>query len=679
MMGRFNQRLNGLNPLAYIGDNSYQPPEFVTYQRAPTSNDSQNFELGTIWLNLANYPTPPTNSDIWMLVALIGGSATWVDFGGGMGDMVSLTTDDMVVVLPLAGNINTFGAHGINTSGTPNTVTVAINNAITLGDLAVLAANANALTITTGDIEVIAGNIKMPVTNTAGTAGVIKFGGNRFISNHENASGLVSTFVGNLSGNTTNTGGGNSGFGSTALSALTTGIVNTALGGAALTSVTSGSANVAVGSAAGNALLTGSFNTLLGAAAGSNYVGAEGSNVLLGNSGVAAETHVMRLGTNGVGPGQVSSTYIAGIAGVTVSNQLDVVIDSVTGQMGTTAGGFGTITGLMTDDGRTVTPTGGVINVLGGTAGRDINTTGTIGPNTVHIDLKNAITLGDLSVIGTGADALTAVTGDISCETGNINLGSTSLDGTRGTITIETTGGGAQIKVFGFPGNNLIMGGNATGTNMTGLCTGNILIGGAYRSITDGQNNNILASQASHSLTTGDRNCFFGYESGNSLTTGDGNVLLGANTGSAYTSSESDNVLLGSGVAGVAGESSVTKIANIRGKTTTNNNAIAVLIDSVGQLGTVSSSARYKENIEDMGSFSDVLYKLRPVSFNYKDYSAESKSVGLIAEEVDEHEPRLVVYDNEGKAETVKYHDLVPMLLNELQKLKKEVEELKRK
>jgi hypothetical protein len=68
---------------------------------------------------------------------------------------------------------------------------------------------------------------------------------------------------------------------------------------------------------------------------------------------------------------------------------------------------------------------------------------------------------------------------------------------------------------------------------------------------------------------------------------------------------------------------------------------------------------------------------LRPVIFNYKKYSPDNISVGLIAEEVNEIMPQLVARDEEGLPETVKYLDLIPMLLNEVQNLKKEIDELK--
>ena len=90
-----------------------------------------------------------------------------------------------------------------------------------------------------------------------------------------------------------------------------------------------------------------------------------------------------------------------------------------------------------------------------------------------------------------------------------------------------------------------------------------------------------------------------------------------------------------------------------------------------GQLGVAASSRRFKEDIHDMGPASQRLLALRPVTFRYKQPTADgTKPVqyGLIAEEVAEVYPDLVVYDKDGQVQTVQYHKLVPMLLNELQR-----------
>jgi len=110
-------------------------------------------------------------------------------------------------------------------------------------------------------------------------------------------------------------------------------------------------------------------------------------------------------------------------------------------------------------------------------------------------------------------------------------------------------------------------------------------------------------------------------------------------------------------------------MAGIRGVTTGIANAIPVLIDSAGQLGTVSSTRRVKHNIKDMGNDSAAIYKLRPVTFAYNGDTSETKQYGLIAEEASEVFPEIVVVDENGQPFTVQYHVLPALLLNEFKKL----------
>ena len=103
-----------------------------------------------------------------------------------------------------------------------------------------------------------------------------------------------------------------------------------------------------------------------------------------------------------------------------------------------------------------------------------------------------------------------------------------------------------------------------------------------------------------------------------------------------------------------------------------------MVIDGNGQLGTINSSIRFKEDVRDMASASDGLFRLRPVTYRYKQaYADGSKPTdyGLIAEEVAEVYPDLVVKNTDGQIQTVQYQKLTPMLLNEVQKQHRQLEE----
>jgi hypothetical protein len=117
--------------------------------------------------------------------------------------------------------------------------------------------------------------------------------------------------------------------------------------------------------------------------------------------------------------------------------------------------------------------------------------------------------------------------------------------------------------------------------------------------------------------------------------------------------------------------------SGIRGITTGNPDAIPVVMDSKGQLGTASSSRRVKRDIEDMGDTTEAVLALRPVRFRYQAHGPDSPvQYGLIAEEVAEVAPELVARDKDGRIETVYYDKVNAMLLNEVQKLHRRLTEL---
>ena len=104
--------------------------------------------------------------------------------------------------------------------------------------------------------------------------------------------------------------------------------------------------------------------------------------------------------------------------------------------------------------------------------------------------------------------------------------------------------------------------------------------------------------------------------------------------------------------------------------------AAAVFVNSSGKLGTTTSSRRFKEDIKPMNDASEALLALQPVTFRYKK-EIDPQGIpqfGLIAEEVEKVNPKLVVRDKEGKVNTVRYEQINAMLLNEFLKEHKKVE-----
>src|SRR5262249_52284553 len=173
------------------------------------------------------------------------------------------------------------------------------------------------------------------------------------------------------------------------------------------------------------------------------------------------------------------------------------------------------------------------------------------------------------------------------------------------------------------------------------------------------------------SNTTGNNNTAIGSIAGFSVT-GDNNIDIGYQAGPPFSQGgESNTIRIGNG------SNNRTFIAGISGVATGLPGA-AVLVDANGQLGTISSSRRFKDDIQDMGEASSYLMKLRPVTFRYKQAQEDGSyplQYGLVAEAVAEVNPGLVQFDKEGQAQTVLYHVLTTLLLNEVQKEHQKIED----
>jgi hypothetical protein len=178
------------------------------------------------------------------------------------------------------------------------------------------------------------------------------------------------------------------------------------------------------------------------------------------------------------------------------------------------------------------------------------------------------------------------------------------------------------------------------------------------------------------------RNTANGSRALSNLDAGTDNIAIGNNAGSALTDG-SNNIYVGNG--GNSADEDTTRIgaqqtrafvAGVRNASTGNNNAIPVVIDSGGQLGTMSSSRRTKFDIADLAApVSAALQRLRPVQFRYLQAFTDGSTpvqYGLIAEEVQDVLPELVALDDRGEPASVKYHVLPALLLAEVQRLERE-------
>jgi len=260
---------------------------------------------------------------------------------------------------------------------------------------------------------------------------------------------------------------------------------------------------------------------------------------------------------------------------------------------------------------------------------------------------------------------------------GNFNTAVGALALFLNTTAIENTATGAGALLtnaapFVNGGNgNTANGAFALLFNSTG--SHNTAIGDrALLSSTSGNNNTAIGDGALSNNTTGESNSAIGGGALSNNTTGSSNIVLGSNAGSAVTTA-SHVIAIGSAGANMGG---TCFIANIRGVQTGNGDGIPVYIDSAGQLGTLTSSRRFKKEIKPMDKESEAILALKPVSFQYKIDKTNTPQFGLIAEEVAAVNPDLVVRDTEGKPYTVRSDQVNAMLLNEFLKEHRKVEQL---
>ena len=161
-----------------------------------------------------------------------------------------------------------------------------------------------------------------------------------------------------------------------------------------------------------------------------------------------------------------------------------------------------------------------------------------------------------------------------------------------------------------------------------------------------------------------------GYQAGFDLLGGSNSIFIG------HLGEDGDEGVIR---VGTAGTHFATYLAGAFGQSIDAVTAAPLSIDSEGKLGTMASSARFKEQIRDMGAASRALLELRPVEFRYRGATPDTerpRQYGLIAEEVAESIPELVVRDAAGEPLSIRYELLGPLLVNELQRQERRIHEL---
>ena len=486
-------------------------------------------------------------------------------------------------------------------------------------------------------------------STTSATVGVVTKGSARFLHNY----GTNNTFMGLNSGNFTLTSQNCVCIGDNTGTALTSGNNNTIIGNGAGVLLADGFSNILIGVNAGASFTSAGSNLVIGNFALDADGGTSGNNVVIGH-GASGNSYSVQSIILGPGTAVNVNTESCVAIGYLAMGQTFVLVETVNSCVAIgeqslhrirAGGNANTAVGAFT--GPNIT-SGTQNSLFGVNAGAGLTT----GSNHVAIGadamLDTSTTTNPNTCVGYRAGrSLTSGTG------GNTFLGPSAAEGAIGSSTINTTIAiGFQCIFNGRTGSGCTYIGNGVANTNANIGTNNIGIGNSALSAINGAlgatNCLCIGVSAGDNITSGAGNLFLGNNSGGAVATGANNICIGLNSGSALAAADTNYIIIGNNVAGVSGiATTATFIANIHGITTFAA-AIPVLVDANGQLGTVSSTERKKENIVPLNTTIDVLdviNKLNPVQYNLKKDKKKTPTIGFTAERTHEVYNMLTYYN----------------------------------
>ena len=205
--------------------------------------------------------------------------------------------------------------------------------------------------------------------------------------------------------------------------------------------------------------------------------------------------------------------------------------------------------------------------------------------------------------------------------TGSCNIavgGNALIANTTGSLNVAV--GEEALQAHTTPFDNVAVGPGAMSLGTQGQY--NVAIGPTAMAFSNG-NENVAVGDGAMNMANGSSNVAIGQFAGLKFA-GNNNVAIGAQAGQKVTNgannieignqgNSKDNSIIRLGTVGTQRK---TFVAGISG--TTVSNGVAVMVNSKGQLGVTTSSARYKEAIEPMKEASAAILSLKPVTFRYK-------------------------------------------------------------
>ena len=302
-----------------------------------------------------------------------------------------------------------------------------------------------------------------------------------------------------------------------------------------------------------------------------------------------------------------------------------------------------------------------------------INVTGWVQASTDVNVSGNTYISGTLSAMGN-----TTLTGDLAVD-GTSNLDNTDIDG---TFTMDGT-------AFDVNATSTLTIDNTNTTNGLKIGTANsavpISIGHTTSETTVNDNLNVTGDLAVDGTSNLDNTDIDG-----TLVVDGTNISLDSTTTLNIDNSNTSNgITIGTATSGVpiqlGHSTSVVRInddMNVTGNTFMSGtlNVVGAINSYADITAYYTSDRRLKDNIQPIEKALDKVNKLGGYEFDWNDKQEvhEGHDIGVIAQEVEEVFPELVVTRNNGY-KAVRYEKLVPVLIQSIKELKKEIEELKSK
>ena len=616
---------------------------------------------------------------------------------------VGVGTASPVAKLDVAGNINTsqhFSINGLpvlNVSGTDNVGTPATNT------LAGVGAGTN---ITSGFNNSFFGRNAGFFTTTGGHNAF--FGKDAGL---KNTVGFSNVFVGSLAGSSNTTGAHGSFVGTASGFSNTTGTHNSFFGSSSGDSTTTGTFNAFFGYNAGSLNETGGFNTAVGGFAD------VGSTALTNATAVGARSLVTQsdslvLGSIG-GVNAAPTTVKVGIGTTAPTERLHVVGNGLfAGNL--TVGGALNTSGTVSLLGLRTEATTDSPNVVGGFGGNAV-TAGVIGATIAGGGqagfISNNRVTDAFATVGGGrgnqaGDNIANHDGGILATVGGGNFNTAS--GVFSTISggsLNKAGGYASVVPGGH--SNFAMGDHsfAVGYRAKANHAGAFVWADSFENdfLSTGANQFLIRASGGVGVNTnaplapldvrGDifaglwappahgfgptNGLYVANDSGDAANSfridGFGNdMYLVANSGAGSTTGAGIIFKTGTAAGGEADRVAILPDGTVKLNVLGAAGSTQLCLNAGNLISGCSSSARYKERVAPFTRGLELLGRLRPVSFDWKD--GGGRDLGFVAEEVGGVEPLLVTRNAAGEVEGVKYDRVGAVLVNAVKEQQGQIE-----